>query len=576
MKKIIRKQHLAAALVASAIAGLTGQAAGQVVIDFEGPNPLASPLISGDLANFAGSSEFADSGTQSVRFQDNTPEPYESWSYVLPEGFETGTVTLWFRSLVDVDPQLDANTWGAAFLIEDLDNRADFGAVEISNSVFGPQRQFWGSEGAEDRLVAGDRFESNSFPNRDEEWHEVTFEITPEITLVKVDGIASDEIAAPGSEVSPGVPRRLGFRHVAGSPTNGGFQNYITGPNPDSFTVRAAPRRVFIDDFSVNQATPSVLAQAIGFEIVNGTADYDTPTIQSVSPKVDIIPQRGFVNTFVVADIAEEEDSDNIRTGSGSATFDPSEKRLRRLEFDLSDAEPGSITLKFYDSLGQDTGRNKFGGSIVLQDGIDPTKWIAIEIWNFNFPASSPLGDYRYFGSTSVGQPATFSSFRSNYFGPRTVGWQDVEIILTETESRIRVNGLENVGNFNAGPGAGLQIGPGLNRNPRLLLLADSASQGGSRNFAQIDELDQQYESTGTTVSTPYVWYDTITLPIPATAGIPGDINGDGILNVADVTQLGQLVAGNTPPSLEIGDLNDDGEVDELDVQALAELIVNN
>jgi hypothetical protein len=56
--------------------------------------------------------------------------------------------------------------------------------------------------------------------------------------------------------------------------------------------------------------------------------------------------------------------------------------------------------------------------------------------------------------------------------------------------------------------------------------------------------------------------------------GMLGDINGDGILNVADVTELGRSLTEETPPDPAIGDVNQDGTVDELDMEALALLIV--
>ncbi len=59
------------------------------------------------------------------------------------------------------------------------------------------------------------------------------------------------------------------------------------------------------------------------------------------------------------------------------------------------------------------------------------------------------------------------------------------------------------------------------------------------------------------------------------TPPVLGDIDGDGIINVADVTALANLVAGGNPPSNDVGDINSDGSVDELDVQALAESIVD-
>jgi hypothetical protein len=54
-----------------------------------------------------------------------------------------------------------------------------------------------------------------------------------------------------------------------------------------------------------------------------------------------------------------------------------------------------------------------------------------------------------------------------------------------------------------------------------------------------------------------------------------GDINGDGLLTVADVTELGNLLASETPPAADVGDINLDGEVNEDDLQPLAQLIAD-
>jgi len=69
-----------------------------------------------------------------------------------------------------------------------------------------------------------------------------------------------------------------------------------------------------------------------------------------------------------------------------------------------------------------------------------------------------------------------------------------------------------------------------------------------------------------------FVGTDPIIPPDP----FVGDINGDGVVNVADVTELANILAtGGTLPPLEVGDINGDGVIDELDVQALAEAIAN-
>ena len=55
-----------------------------------------------------------------------------------------------------------------------------------------------------------------------------------------------------------------------------------------------------------------------------------------------------------------------------------------------------------------------------------------------------------------------------------------------------------------------------------------------------------------------------------------GDINGDGLVNVADVTALIQIVLNSTPVDLSIADLSGDGQVNVADVTALIQLVLNN
>src|SRR5690606_30145956 len=57
-------------------------------------------------------------------------------------------------------------------------------------------------------------------------------------------------------------------------------------------------------------------------------------------------------------------------------------------------------------------------------------------------------------------------------------------------------------------------------------------------------------------------------------AALPGDINNDGVVNVADVTMLATMVRDGAPPDVATGDFNGDETVNEADVQALAEIIV--
>ncbi len=60
--------------------------------------------------------------------------------------------------------------------------------------------------------------------------------------------------------------------------------------------------------------------------------------------------------------------------------------------------------------------------------------------------------------------------------------------------------------------------------------------------------------------------------PPPSTLG---DLNGDGVINVIDVTALGNAVADGTTIDLAVGDINEDGEITVDDVDALAQIVVN-
>jgi hypothetical protein len=56
----------------------------------------------------------------------------------------------------------------------------------------------------------------------------------------------------------------------------------------------------------------------------------------------------------------------------------------------------------------------------------------------------------------------------------------------------------------------------------------------------------------------------------------PGDLNYDEVINVADVTELGNLLSAGAPVPLGLGDINADEVVNALDVEALAASIVND
>ena len=64
---------------------------------------------------------------------------------------------------------------------------------------------------------------------------------------------------------------------------------------------------------------------------------------------------------------------------------------------------------------------------------------------------------------------------------------------------------------------------------------------------------------------------DAGTTPQP---DVPGDVNGDGEVNIADVNALiDQILTGNTSDS---GDVNGDGEVNIADVNAVIDIILQS
>ena len=57
-------------------------------------------------------------------------------------------------------------------------------------------------------------------------------------------------------------------------------------------------------------------------------------------------------------------------------------------------------------------------------------------------------------------------------------------------------------------------------------------------------------------------------------AGIPGDVNGDEIINVLDVVQTINIILGSQESS-SLADLNDDGIINILDVVQLINIVLN-
>ena len=57
---------------------------------------------------------------------------------------------------------------------------------------------------------------------------------------------------------------------------------------------------------------------------------------------------------------------------------------------------------------------------------------------------------------------------------------------------------------------------------------------------------------------------------------IRGDLNGDGVVDVADVTMMISMALGNSAASLSLADLNGDGIIDVSDVTAVIQIALSN
>ena len=56
---------------------------------------------------------------------------------------------------------------------------------------------------------------------------------------------------------------------------------------------------------------------------------------------------------------------------------------------------------------------------------------------------------------------------------------------------------------------------------------------------------------------------------------VPGDVNGDGEVNIADINAVIDIILGGNS-NITSADLNGDGEVDIADVNAIIDMILRN
>lgn len=483
-------------LVTSILTLAASTALAQTTFTFETPGQLTgSALVSGDENNFIQTTEQAQGGTQSIRFDYTTPDAYQNWTYDIPFALQDGTISVWFYD--SLGGNTDFNKFGGSIILEDKDDPSEFLAVEIWNGPY-PGTDFNG--GAKNYYLtrgfsaAASTFRSNYFGDRSIGWHEVVFTISPTQSTASVDGVSN--MNGTSATFGPGSNDNLRLRFMAWSASDGGFSNWSRDSSPTTgFTNTSA--YVTYDDLTITATTPAAATRTEGFEIETGVATYDSPTI--------FMGPTGFNNPFMTALVPQWNPATAapfVRTGAQAIAYTNEDPVLKSLKFDLTSATPGEITFSFYDLLGPNVDFDKVGGAIMIQDISDPTRWVAAEIWNATYPSAEPVKNY--YATRATGGATT--TFRSAYYGDRAVGWQDVRIVLTATESRILINNQENVS------GAGLLTGPGLNDGIQLVLMADSPSCGGFTNYAHPSNSELNYLYL--TKTAPYLYFDNFSLPV--------------------------------------------------------------
>ena len=96
-------------------------------------------------------------------------------------------------------------------------------------------------------------------------------------------------------------------------------------------------------------------------------------------------------------------------------------------------------------------------------------------------------------------------------------------------------------------------------------LLEDGATYYGRAKISYIDELNNPHSSD---------YGDIISFIYKAEHALTGDVNGDGRVNVSDVSALINMILGLEPMNQERADVNCDGRVNVSDVTALINIIL--
>jgi len=490
---------------------------GQVTNHFDTSSDLDNNFIGGDKSHFEITSAQAQSGPGSIRFADSIVEPYESWTYDIPFDLTSGTITTWFydaRGSTALTPHGSPQParWGGAIIIEDKSNPADFGAVEISEMPYGPK--YYATEGSVNRGFTGsDKFDSNSLAMRSVGFHKVEFHISANESKIYIDGLLADEVSGPGS-----TGNNLRLRFMYDSPSNAGSSsgNWITAPSTESRGRVDAdgnvPDWIFYDDVTIAAELPSVQSHNLNFEITGETPDFDTAgSAAPLIPPFDNPNMNDFVNQWAAVT------SSTAHSGTTAAQFKNVTAPFKSLSFDLSNLTPGtSVTLWFYDSNGNiGSYENVRGNSIIIEEGANAGNFHAVEISTFPFPHGGDKTYYLTVGSSNNGGETTLYS---KGLGLRSVGWHEVEIGVYATHSQIAVDGKVAKYITSGQTEGAIAQGPGLDKQPRLRLLGDTAAIG--RNYTNTNLI---YENSYATRD-HFVFFDEVTIRL-SNAGVSNWMN---------------------------------------------------
>ena len=87
-------------------------------------------------------------------------------------------------------------------------------------------------------------------------------------------------------------------------------------------------------------------------------------------------------------------------------------------------------------------------------------------------------------------------------------------------------------------------------------------------------QLNMEASEVGKEYTMRFLSFETVYNVVPPEEGMTGDVNGDGRVNVSDVSTLINMILGLEPMDEARGDVNGDGRVNVSDVTKLINIIL--